>query len=181
MSEALTSRDGKLKFVFKELDEYILEIRSTETNELIKQRRDSGGYHWPFAFSADGQKLLYVTHCRHGYINPCVTVWDFVQGKAWNLTTQHHRGTQLGVPSYNDDFSVIAISDSDGEVSLIRPYEKKTDWHRRFSAQKVDIKRLHLNEEKGAVWACLEKSTLGLSQEDGAVQSIHRNTSSDTH
>ncbi|WP_231881136.1 hypothetical protein, partial [Oleiphilus sp. HI0123] len=157
------------------------QIRSTDTNELIKQRRDTGGYHMPRAFSADGEKLLYVTHCRHGYLNPCVTVWDFVKGKAWNLMTKHHRGTYLGFPSYNDDFSVIALSDSDGEVSLVKPYENKTDWHRRLSDQKIDIQRLHLNEEKKAVWATLESGSIGLSQENGTVQSVYHNDSGDRH
>jgi hypothetical protein len=67
------------------------------------------------------------------------------------------------------------LADSDGEVSLIRPYEKRIVWHRKLAVEeRVRIDGFKLIEEEGVVWVFSDNSIEALSLEDGLGQSVYQ-------
>ena len=175
MKKECVSQDGTKKIVFEESRGSTLRIKSTKTNEVIYERHDAGGWHNAEAFSQDGEKVLYLSHCRYGYVNPYVKVWDFERGVFWSVMSKHHRAIGIIAEFHSDDLSIVILADTDGEVSLIHPYEKRVVWHRKLAVEeRVRIDGFKLTEDEGVVWVFHDKGIEALSLGDGCAQSVHQ-------
>lgn len=174
MKKEVISQDGTKVFTSSsEGPRYssTLQIRSTQTNEVIKERKDFGT-HLLAGFSQDHEKVLYLSSYLFEYIQPSVTVWDFEKGEVWSITSKLNRGIGIVAESHNDDLSIVLAACWDGEISLIRPYEKRVVWHRTLDEKDfMKIHSLKISEEEGVVWVFSDKGIEALSLEDGTAQS----------
>lgn len=170
MKKEVIAQDGTK--VFKLEDDYYetLQIISTQTNEVIKERWEYG-HHLLAGFSQDQEKVLYLSYYPYQHIIPTLTVWDFEKGEVWSITSKLPRAIGISAESHNDDLSIV-LAAGGGEVTLIRPYEKRTVWHRALDEKDdVRIHSLKINEEEGVVWVFSDKGIEALSLEDGTTKS----------
>ena len=144
--------------------QYLIEIFNQETQQVLFQREDLGGYHRCGTFTEDENVVIYITFDKHWYLSPVINIWDLEKDHVESIFTSHNSQLETMLIAYSMDKQHLVLGSSfDGEISTYDIKKYKVIKHIPFCAEQKNTHILYLDLSGcGEKIAVLQEDTLSV-------------------
>lgn len=126
--------------------QYLIEIFNLETQQVLFQREDLGGYHRCGTFTEDENVVIYITFDKHWYLSPIINIWDLEKDHVESIFTSHNSQLESMLIAYNRHKQHLVLGSCfDGEISTYDIKKRKVIKHIPSCAEKKNTQILYLD------------------------------------
>jgi WD40 repeat protein len=108
---------------------YLIEVIDLESQKILHQRTDHGGYHTCGTFTENENIVIYLTFDHHWFSPPIIKIWNLKKGTVEEIITSHDTQAPHLTLAYHNAMQRLVLGAFDGYVSAYNIQKKEVMWH----------------------------------------------------
>lgn len=112
-----------------EINQYVIKVIDIDTQQVLFQRKDLGGYHRCGIFTEDENIVIYITFDKHWYISPVINIWNLKEDSVDSIVTPHNSQLESMQIAYNMPKQHLVLGSYDGCISTYHIQTRKLIAH----------------------------------------------------